>query len=98
MVIYFIKRLLEMIPTIIGITLVSFSSYTLHRKTHRYTGRVESKITPEAREKLEKYYGLDKPIITQYGIWLKRVVKLDFGDSFSTDKRPVWDKIKKDSL
>ena len=52
------------------------------------------KITPEARERLEKYYGLDKPIYVQYGRWLKRVVMLDFGDSFSTDHRPVWDKIK----
>ena len=95
MVIYFIKRLLEMIPTIIGITLVSF--FIIHLAPGKPTdilAELNPKITPEAREKLEKYYGLDKPIITQYGIWLKRVVKLDFGDSFSTDKRPVWDKIK----
>ncbi len=95
MVIYFIKRLLEMIPTIIGITLISF--FIIHLAPGKPTDiltEFNPKITPEAREKLEKYYGLDKPIITQYGIWLKRVVKLDFGDSFSTDKRPVWDKIK----
>ncbi|MEK6538654.1 MAG: ABC transporter permease [Nitrospirota bacterium] len=95
MVIYFIKRLLEMIPTIIGITLISF--FIIHLAPGKPTdilAELNPKITPEAREKLEKYYGLDKPIITQYGIWLKRVVKLDFGDSFSTDKRPVWDKIK----
>jgi peptide/nickel transport system permease protein len=95
MVIYFIKRLLEMIPTIIGITLVSF--FIIHLAPGKPTdilAELNPKITPEAREKLEKYYGLDKPIITQYGIWLKRIVKLDFGESFSTDKRPVWDKIK----
>ncbi len=95
MVIYFIKRLFEMIPTIIGITLVSF--FIIHLAPGKPTDiltEFNPKITPEAREKLEKYYGLDKPIITQYGIWLKRIVKLDFGESFSTDKRPVWDKIK----
>jgi peptide/nickel transport system permease protein len=95
MVTYFIKRLLEMIPTIIGITLVSF--FIIHLAPGKPTDiltEFNPKITPEAREKLEKYYGLDKPIITQYGIWLKRIVKLDFGESFSTDKRPVWDKIK----
>ncbi len=95
MVIYFAKRLLEMIPTIIGITLISF--FIIHLAPGKPTdilSELNPKITPEAREKLEKYYGLDKPIIVQYGIWIKRLVKLDFGDSFSTDKRPVWDKIK----
>ena len=51
------------------------------------------KITPEARERLEKMYNLDKPIIIQYGLWLKKIVRFDFGDSFSTDRRPVIDKI-----
>ena len=95
MVIYFAKRLLEMIPTIIGITLISF--FIIHLAPGKPTdilSELNPKITPEAREKLEKYYGLDKPIIVQYGIWIKRLVKLDFGESFSTDKRPVWDKIK----
>ncbi len=95
MIIYFAKRLLEMIPTIIGITLISF--FIIHLAPGRPTdilAELNPKITPEAREKLEKYYGLDKPIIVQYGIWIKRLIKLDFGESFSTDKRPVWDKIK----
>mgnify|MGYP000311809797 FL=1 len=95
MVIYFAKRLLEMIPTVIGITLISF--FIIHLAPGKPTdilSELNPKITPEAREKLEKYYGLDKPIIVQYGIWIKRLVKLDFGESFSTDKRPVWDKIR----
>lgn len=95
MIIYFIKRLFEMIPTIIGITLISF--FIIHLAPGKPTDvltDLNPKITPEAREKLEKYYGLDKPVYVQYGIWLKRIAKLDFGDSFSTDKRPVWDKIK----
>ena len=95
MVIYFAKRLLEMIPTVIGITLISF--FIIHLAPGKPTdilSELNPKITPEAREKLEKYYGLDKPIIVQYGIWLKRLVKLDFNESFFTDKRPVWKKIK----
>ncbi|MBI5193460.1 MAG: ABC transporter permease [Nitrospirae bacterium] len=95
MIIYFIKRLFEMIPTIIGITLISF--FIIHLAPGKPTDvltELNPKITPEARDKLEKYYGLDKPVYVQYGIWIKRLAKLDFGDSFSTDKRPVWDKIK----
>jgi peptide/nickel transport system permease protein len=47
-----------------------------------------------ARARLEKIYGLDKPLHIQYLNWLKRIVKFDFGQSLSGDHRPVWDKIK----
>lgn len=86
--------MLELIPTLFGITLISF--FIIHlapgKPTDIFT-ELNPKITPEAREKLEKYYGLDKPIIVQYGLWLKRIVKLDFGESFSSDHRPVMEKI-----
>lgn len=91
---YLIKRFLEIIPTLFGITLLSF--FIIHLAPGKPTDvltEMNPKITPEARERLEKLYGLDKPVIQQYGIWLKRIVKLDFGDSFSTDRRPVIEKI-----
>jgi peptide/nickel transport system permease protein len=94
MLTYLVKRLLEMIPTLFGITLISF--FIIHLAPGKPTdiyAELNPKITPEAREKLNKYYGLDKPIIVQYGIWLKRITKLDFGESFSSDKRPVMEKI-----
>ncbi len=95
MLTYLFKRLLEMVPTLIGITLISF--FIIHLAPGKPTdvlADLNPKMTPEARERLEKYYGLDKPVYVQYGLWLKRIVKLDFGDSFSTDRRPVWTKIK----
>ena len=77
---YLIKRLLEMIPTLFGITLLSFVIIHLApgKPTDIFT-ELNPKITPEARERLEKLYDLDKPIIVQYGLWLKKIVKLDFG-------------------
>jgi len=94
MLMYLFKRLLEMIPTLFGITLISF--FIIHLAPGKPTdvfSEFNPKITPEAREKLEKYYGLDKPIAKQYSIWLKRLVKFDFGESFSSDHRPVIQKI-----
>ncbi|HYQ47861.1 MAG TPA: ABC transporter permease [Thermodesulfovibrionales bacterium] len=91
---YLAKRLLEMIPTLFGITLISF--LIIHLAPGKPTdalSEMNPKMTPEARERLEKYYGLDKPVMVQYGLWLKRIVKLDFGESFSTDRRPVMQKI-----
>jgi peptide/nickel transport system permease protein len=92
---FLIRRFFQLGTTLIGITLISFLVIQLApgKPTDVMTD-MNPKITPEARERLEKYYGLDKPIYVQYGRWLKRVVMLDFGDSFSTDHRPVWDKIK----
>jgi len=92
---YIIKRILEFLITLLGITILCFSIIHLTPgKPTDILSELNPKITPEARKKLEKYYGLDKPLIQQYIMWLKRVIKLDFGESFSTDRRPVWDKIK----
>ncbi|MFA4918525.1 MAG: ABC transporter permease [Thermodesulfovibrionales bacterium] len=94
MIRYLFKRVLEMVPTLFGITLISF--LILHLAPGKPTDVLSDfnpKITPEARERLEKMYNLDKPIVVQYGLWLEKIVKLDFGESFSTDRRPVLDKI-----
>jgi len=91
---YISKRLLEIVPTLFGITLLSF--LIIHLAPGKPTDvltEMNPKITPEARERLEKLYGLDKPVIEQYWIWLKRIVNLDFGESFSSDRRPVFEKI-----
>ncbi len=95
MLTYLLKRIFEMIPTFFGITIISFA--VLHLAPGKPTDvltEMNPKITPEARMRLEKYYGLDKPVHIQYLMWLKRILRLDFGESFSTDHRPVWDKIK----
>ena len=94
MFIYITKRLLSMIPTLIGVTLITFFIIQLApgKPTDLMTD-LNPKITPEARQKLEEYYGLDKPILKQYILWLKRIAKFDFGNSFSSDARPVIEKI-----
>ncbi len=94
MIVYLMKRFLEMIPTLFGITLISFLIIHLApgKPTDIFT-ELNPKITPEARERLEKLYNLDKPIMVQYGMWLKKIIKLDFGESFSSDRRTVIEKI-----
>lgn len=92
---FIIKKFITYLITLLGITVLSFSII------HLAPGgplspltEFNPKITPEYREKLVKMYGLDKPFYLQYLNWLKNVIKLDFGRSFSLDQRPVWDKIK----
>ncbi|MEW6615294.1 MAG: ABC transporter permease [Thermodesulfobacteriota bacterium] len=91
---YLIRRLVSMIPLLLGITVISFA--VIHLAPGAPTGLqtdLNPKITAEARARLEKIYGLDKPLHTQYLLWLKRLVVLDLGNSFSMDGRPVTDKI-----
>ncbi len=90
---YLAKRLIGLIPVFFGITLISF--FVIHLAPGKPTDIATSmnpKVSYEARERLEKLYGLDKPIPVQYFNWLKRVAVLDFGRSY-IDDRPVSEKI-----
>ena len=92
---YILKRLGLMIPMLLGITLISFTVIHLAPGTPTdMQTTLNPKASLEAQKRLRELYGLDKPLMVQYGDWLTRLVHLDFGRSFSPDRRPVWDKIK----
>ncbi|MGB2692370.1 MAG: ABC transporter permease [Thermodesulfobacteriota bacterium] len=95
---YIFKRLLLLIPTLFGITLITFFIIQLapgnpvERKLQLDQGIQAEAITQQIVEETKKLYGLDKPIYVRYGIWLKQIVTLDFGNSYK-DHRPVINKI-----
>ncbi|MDZ4184223.1 MAG: ABC transporter permease [Desulfuromonadales bacterium] len=91
---YLGRRFLMMIPLLIGITLISF--VVIHLAPGEPTDmqtQLNPEVSTELRNRLRDQYGLDKPLVVQYGEWLGRFVRLDFGNSFSQDRRPVLDKI-----
>lgn len=93
MLAYIIKRLLLMIPLILGITLISF--IVIHLAPGgpvEVETEMSLKASAQARENLKRLYGLDKPLHIQYLDWLKRFIKFDFGKSF-VDSKKVIDKI-----
>lgn len=91
---YILKRLGLMLPMLLGITLISFMVIHLAPGTPTdMQTTLNPKASLEAQKRLRELYGLDKPLMVQYGDWLTRLVHLDFGRSFSPDRRPVWDKI-----
>jgi len=93
MIHYLIKRLLMMLPLLLGITLITFFIMQLApgKPTDLVTD-LNPKMSSEARDRLVQLYGLDQPWHIRYVQWLKRVMLLDFGDSFR-DGRPVMKKI-----
>lgn len=96
---YIIRRLLLMIPTFFGISILTFLLIQLAPGSPVYTrlagidglgvGDHDSQAIIEQTMAL---YGLDKPIHVQYWEWLKRMVMLDFGNSFK-DHQPVLTRI-----
>jgi peptide/nickel transport system permease protein len=93
MVAYLFRRLIGLIPLILGITIISFA--VIHLAPGKPTDletQLNPRVSAQARERLEKLYGLNKPLHVQYLTWLSRLVRFDFGRSFM-DERPVSDKI-----
>ncbi len=97
---YLIRRLFLIVPTFLGITLITFlviqlapgDPAAMKLRLSADQAALGDKVTQEIVEQTRRLYGLDKPIYTQYLIWLKRVVTFDFGTSFK-DHRPVLEKI-----
>jgi peptide/nickel transport system permease protein len=86
---YLIRRLLLMIPMILGISLLSFAIMQMAPGDPASIGvGMNSKIDPGYIAKLRASYGLNDPFLIQYGHWLRRLCLLDFGNTFR-DNRPV---------
>jgi peptide/nickel transport system permease protein len=89
---YILKRIYQLIPLFFGITVISF--WVIHMAPGRPTDALDElnpKVSLEVRERMTKLYGLDKPLIVQYGHWLRKLLVFDFGESFA-DGRPVVEK------
>jgi peptide/nickel transport system permease protein len=95
---YFLKRLLLVIPTLLGISIISFAIIHLapgdpaELKLEQSDLRVTGDIAEQLKETRE-LYGLDQPLHVQYARWLKRMVTFDFGESLR-DHRPIMDKLR----
>ena len=91
---YIVKRILFMIPLLLGITIICFS--VMHLAPGSPTDlqtEMNPKASAEMKERLRALYELDKPVHVQYWSWLKKISHGDLGTSFSSDHRPVADKI-----
>ena len=91
---YILKRILFMVPLLLGITLVCF--FVMHLAPGLPTDlqtQMNPKSTVEMKERLKTMYELDKPVYEQYWSWLKKLSRGDLGISFSSDHRPVAAKI-----
>lgn len=92
---YTLRRLALLVPTLLGITFVTFLIVSLApgNPADVIQGTSQSmRMSEETYQEMLKLYGLDQPWYTRYFVWLKRLVTFDFGNSF-LDHRPVTTKI-----
>ena len=101
MLTYIIRRILIMVPTLFLISVVSFSIIQLPPGDYLTSLIAQMEETGERVdrdriESLRKRYGLDKPLVVQYGKWMSGVVVGDFGQSFSLNKpvgQLIWNRL-----
>lgn len=91
MVAYLIRRILIMPPILFGVSVITFLIINAKGSPlSRFA--FNPRIRPEDIERLERNYGLDKPILERYWVWIKSILQGDFGVSL-INSRPVTDLI-----
>lgn len=76
-------RLLQLIPLLLAVTIISFGVMQLAPGDYLDTLRGQPTIQPATIEKLRHDFGLDKPWFVQYGLWLRNAIQGNFGYSFT---------------
>lgn len=76
---YIIKRLIQTIPLLLLVTIISFFLIRLSPVDPLAELKLNPAISQETLNLETKRLGLDKPIFIQYGLWLKSFLKGDFG-------------------
>lgn len=83
MFLYILKRLIQMVPLVIGITFLSFVIIQMAPGDYLDKLKMNPQISQETLERLKQTYGLDQPILVQYFKWLINALKFNLGYSFS---------------
>jgi peptide/nickel transport system permease protein len=90
---YIIKRLLTLIPTLLGISIIVFLVMRMiPGDTISAMIGTQFKLTEVQAEALRRYYGLDRPLVEQYWLWLTAALQGNFGLSVRTGQ-PVSSEI-----
>ena len=90
--VYVLKRVLAVVPVLLGLTVIVFAIMALIPGDPAIA-ILGSYATPENVARLNRDLGLDKPLVQQYFIWLENLLRGDFGRSYSLNP-PVLDEVR----
>jgi peptide/nickel transport system permease protein len=92
MLAYIIRRLMIMIPTLLGVTVIVF--LMLHATPGDPAELLlGERATEKALHEVREHLGLNRPLHIQYGMFLKRLMKGDLGETIWT-RQKVWTEVK----
>ena len=92
MLAYIIRRILILIPTLLGVSIIVF--LMLHMTPGDPAELLlGERATEEALVQLREHLGLNEPLYVQYGMFLKRLMKGDLGETIWT-RQKVWIEVK----
>jgi peptide/nickel transport system permease protein len=92
MLAYIIRRILILIPTLIGVSIIVFMMLQLTPGDPAEL-LLGERATPEALEQLREHLGLNRPLYVQYGMFFMRLMKGDLGETIWT-RQKVWTEVK----
>ncbi|HMM41984.1 MAG TPA: ABC transporter permease [Thermomicrobiales bacterium] len=90
---YVVRRLILAVPLLLVISMIVFGLLQAAPGGPMGAYVRRGNFSEEDLRRLEERLGLNAPAYVQYGKWLGRVVKLDFGQSIS-ERRPVTQSIR----
>lgn len=80
---YLLRRLLHMVPLLLGITFLSFCIIDLAPGDYFSALKMNPSVAPEQIRQMEVQFGYGDPLLLRYAKWLWRVLHLDFGVSLA---------------
>lgn len=80
---YIIRRLLISLPLLLGATFITFVFIQIAPGDYLDNLRLNPQISPQTIKLYQEKFNLDKPLLIQYFSWLRNILRLDFGYSFS---------------
>ncbi len=86
MLAYIIRRIWQMLPTLLGVVLLVFLLFNWVGGDPAYVlaGKISN---PDQIDNIRRQLGVDQPYYIQLGIFLKQIVTADFGSSWSTNEK-----------
>lgn len=77
---YIVRRLLQMVPVLIGVSILLFTVFAMAPGDAIDSMGLE-RVSAERKAELRRMYGLEGPIHVRYINWVKKAVQFDFGNS-----------------
>jgi peptide/nickel transport system permease protein len=85
---YIARRLVTLVPILVGISVVLFAILQLSPGDPLSIYAANPNVTPEVKAQIARHYGLDQPLTVQYLRWLTGLFTGDWGQSYF-ENRPV---------